>query len=129
MKRPYKTVAKSVQTRSYKTTSKQCVKRKAPERNHILDSPKPGPSRINVIPDTSSDDDDDDDETCCVCDRFQTEEQAACVSLTFVKWARCDGIRNGMPCLHWTHLGYCTPVKVVRRGDEFNCPHCQKPEE
>ncbi|KAH3826767.1 hypothetical protein DPMN_128677 [Dreissena polymorpha] len=47
MKRPYKT-AKSVQTRSYKTTSKQCVKRKAPERNHIVDSPKPGPSRINV---------------------------------------------------------------------------------
>jgi uncharacterized protein (UPF0305 family) len=84
---------------------------------------------VNVIPASSSDDDDDDDETCCACDRFQTEEQAACLSLTFVKWAQCDGIRNGMPCLHWTHLGYCTPVKVIRRGDAFYCPHCQKPEE
>ncbi|KAH3795479.1 hypothetical protein DPMN_149033 [Dreissena polymorpha] len=125
MKIPNKTVAKSVQTRSYKNTSKPCVRIEAPERNHIVDSPKPGPSRINVITDTSS----DYNETCCACDRFQTKEQAAFVSLTFVKWARCDGICNGMPCLHWAHLGYCTPVKVVRREDEVYCPHCQKPEE
>ncbi|KAH3733422.1 hypothetical protein DPMN_039849 [Dreissena polymorpha] len=113
MKRPNKTVAKSEQTRSYKKTIKPCVSRKAPERNHIVDSPKPGPSHITEIPDTSSDDDDDDDgdATCCVFDRFQTEEQEACVSLTFVKWARCDGIRNESPCWHWTHLGFCTPVK------------------
>jgi hypothetical protein len=129
MKRPKKTT-KSVPARLLKTTSKSCVIKKAPEQNFIVDSPKPGPSRMNVIPGTSSsDDDDDDDETCCACDRFQTEEQAACLSLTFVKWAQCDGIRNGMPCLHWTHLGYCTPVKVIRRGDAFYCPHCQKPEE
>lgn len=91
-----------------------------------VSSPLPGPSHINLAVDSSSTDNDSDDDTekCCVCGLFQPRELADCVSLTFVKWAECDGMRNGQPCRHWTHLCFCSPVRVIRRGDKFFCPHC-----
>lgn len=67
---------------------------------------------------TDSDVDDGDDEVCCVCGKFQPEELRACIQLIFVKWAQCD------VCGHWTHLQFCTPVRVIRRGMMFKCPHC-----
>ena len=36
----------------------------------------------------------------------------------FVKWAKCDF------CDHWTHLTFCSQVKILRRDSVFRCPHC-----
>ena len=99
----------------------------------VPSSPVAGPSHINLALDSQSSFDDscsvEDSEKCCVCGLFQPRELANCVSLTFVKWAQCDGVTNGTPCKHWTHLIYCTPVRVIRRGDTFHCPHCKLIEE
>lgn len=91
-------------------------------------SPKPGPSAVNLLSDTdvSSDEEYDDSELCCVCKRHQPIEIARSVSLMFVKWVQCDGMRRGMPCKHWTHLGFCTTQKVIRKGVQFFCIHCQE---
>lgn len=69
---------------------------------------------------SSSNDDDDIDESekCCVCHLFQPKEFHECASLVFLKWAQCD------ICNHWVHLIYCSSTRVIRRGDEFRCPHC-----
>ncbi|XP_053391991.1 uncharacterized protein LOC128554706 [Mercenaria mercenaria] len=91
---------------------------------------QPGPSHINLLPDTPSCDSDSDDEQslCCVCEKFTPTELSKSVSLVFAKWAQCDGMRNDLPCMHWVHLIYCTPVRVIRKGDKFLCPHCDKEE-
>ncbi|WAR24269.1 hypothetical protein MAR_037938, partial [Mya arenaria] len=72
------------------------------------ESPKPGPSHTSSY---GYDTDEMTVENCFFCGCFQTKEQTSCVSLTFVKVDRCDGIVIGRPCNHWTHLKYCTPVK------------------
>ena len=38
--------------------------------------------------------------------------------LVITKWGQCD------ICSHWTHLAYCSPVRVLRLNEEFRCPHC-----
>jgi hypothetical protein len=82
-------------------------------------------SPINtVVISTDTGESEEDSETCCVCGLFQPKEVVNCTSLIFVKWAKCDGIKNGQPCNHWTHLKYCSPVKVLRRNDKFFCCHC-----
>ena len=86
-------------------------------------SPRPGPSHVNLSQ-SSSDDDADDEEVCCVCGRFSPADLASCTSLVILKWAQCDGVRAGVPCKHWVHLGFCTPIRVIRRGDKFFCKHC-----
>jgi len=67
-------------------------------------SQQPGTSRTTPaaasITSVTDDNDDGDDEICCVCGLFQPVELANHVSLTFVKWAQCDGKVNGRPCLH-----------------------------
>ena len=72
--------------------------------------------------------DDDDDESvvseqdteslCCVCSDWQPEEIRGCKTVVFVTWGKCDF------CPHWTHLRYCSEVKVLRRDSVFRCPHC-----
>jgi hypothetical protein len=97
-------------------------------KSSLLSSPKPGPSHINLALDSSAsstDGSDSEEEKCCHCGLFQPKELSNCVSLTFVKWAQCDGLH----CKHWTHLIYCTPTRVIRRGDKFLCPHCKDVEE
>ena len=42
-----------------------------------------------------------------------------CVSVIFLKLAECD------VCSHWTHLQFCSKVKVIRKFDGFRCPHCK----
>ena len=80
-----------------------------------------GGGPINLSPE---DDDTDssmsvaDEELCCVCGKFEPDYVRQCTSVIFTKWAQCD------VCGHWTHLIYCTDVRVVRRGSEFRCPHC-----
>jgi len=54
--------------------------------------------------------------------RFEPEQLKHCVSLVFVKWAKCD-FQN---CTHWTHLTYCCKQRVVRRQENFECP-CHAP--
>ena len=62
----------------------------------------------------------EDEEKCCVCNKFTPQAVRDCVSIVFTKWAQCDD------CNRWVHLKYCTPVKVLRRGDVFHCPECMK---
>ncbi|XP_045188135.2 uncharacterized protein LOC123546012 [Mercenaria mercenaria] len=70
-----------------------------------------------------ADEDDDESDECCVCNLFTPKEVSGATSLIFTKWAQCDGMINGRPCLHWTHLAFCTEVSVVRRGYKFLYPH------
>ena len=124
------TPANAVKSLKGKQPSKSPKSLKEKQSKKAPKSPKPGPSHINLLHDSSEDSEMEiDTDVCCVCNRFQPKEQAECISLTFVKWGQCDGIVNGKPCLHWTHLKYCTPVRVLRRGDKFLCPHCKTNEE
>lgn len=92
----------------------------------VCASPKPGTSGAQSktsgpIPvDTCSSDDNftDDEEVCCICNKWQPEELSHMAGISFVNWGQCD------ICGHWTHLKFCSQVKVLRRGSEFKCPHC-----
>ena len=103
------------------------VKKVAPTVSTYAE-PKPGPSCIIVADsdsDMSVDSDTPLDKLCCVCQRNTPKELRNCVSIVFPKWAQCDGFKaNGMPCNHWTHLIYCSDVRVLRLNDKFYCPHC-----
>ena len=62
--------------------------------------------------------DNEDQTLCCVCDATQPEAFKKSDFLKLLTWAKCDY------CTHWTHLQFCTEVRVIRRGDIFRCPHC-----
>lgn len=97
-----------------------------------IHSPKPSTSGLNrnktsvnlPVPIAESDTEDDDivDETevCCICKRLSPPDLKKLPMLKIVNWAQCD------TCGHWTHLAFCTQVRVVRRLSTFLCPHCQK---
>ncbi|XP_045195071.2 uncharacterized protein LOC123550708 [Mercenaria mercenaria] len=112
-----------------KTAKMSKLVKKSPMKKSV--SPKPGPSHINLLAssESSCDEDIEDEEKCCVCGLFTPTALANAVSITFAKWAQCDGMVNGYPCNHWTHLIHCTNVRVIRRGDTFLCPHCEVMEE
>ncbi|KAH3726453.1 hypothetical protein DPMN_052320 [Dreissena polymorpha] len=59
-----------------------------------------------------------------VCGFHQPIEMKPNKNIIFAKWAQCDGMRGGWPCLHWVHLSYCCPTVNVENGDKFYCPHC-----
>ena len=84
-------------------------------------SKKGGPIEIMEDTDDSQSQDDDvkPEELCCVCGKWQPEELRGVVGLVITKWGQCDA------CLHWTHLAFCTPVRVIRLHDVFLCPHCE----
>ena len=97
----------------------------------IVDESRPSTSGLNKtggpielfsnedISTCSSDDiSESEEDKCCVCNAFQPEEVRKCHSIIFVKWAKCDY------CTHWTHLQFCSYVRVIRMGSEFRCPHC-----
>lgn len=127
--------------KDYESTRKQPLKKKQPaikgdknkskciRKQKVVSvplSPQPGPSNTNMrTPDLQSDSEMEivESEKCCVCKKFTPDEVRDAVSLIFVKWAQCDR------CEKWVHLVYCTPVKVIRRSDNFVCPHCQCLEE
>jgi len=46
----------------------------------------------------------------CVWGKFQPDVMRNSVSLIIVKRVQCDN------CEHWTHLMFCTDVRVVRTG-------------
>jgi hypothetical protein len=85
---------------------------------------KPGPSHMYVdVSDLYVDSDEHDEieekDKCCVCRKFEPDAVRKSVSLIFVKWVQCD------KCEHWTHLMFCTDVRVVRTESEFLCVHCK----
>lgn len=86
-------------------------------------SPVPCCSKENIPPSPENDhnntlSESDDEELCCVCKRRMPPEIKLAYVLEFARWAQCD------ECDHWTHLKYCTQVKVIRRESRFLCPHC-----
>ncbi|KAH3839373.1 hypothetical protein DPMN_112802 [Dreissena polymorpha] len=93
-----------------------------PQSNVV--SPAPGPSNTACLDPTENDTDIIDDEPCCVCGFHQPIEMKRNKNIIFAKWAQCDGMRGGWPCLHWVHLSYCCPTVNVKNGDKFYCPHC-----
>ena len=112
-----------ITTKANKRTKKSEKKTKFEKR----ESPKPSTFGLNLtkragpisLVSESESEDFDDDIPCCVCNKCgQPEELRNCDFITITKWANCD------VCDHWTHLIYCTDVRVVRRGTVFKCPHC-----
>ncbi|CAC5394575.1 unnamed protein product [Mytilus coruscus] len=88
-----------------------------------LNKDKGGPICLDINSLSDSDlTDDDDGETCCVCYKKSPSEIRQLAGIVFVKWAQCDNDN----CRHWTHLQFCSAVRVLRRGDTFFCPHCKE---
>ncbi|KAJ8312138.1 hypothetical protein KUTeg_009511 [Tegillarca granosa] len=84
-------------------------------------SPQPGPSAY-YVDDSGNDFQSEDSDTegdCCICHKNSPPGLRDCLDLVIVKWALCD------ICGHWTHLRFCSSVRVVRRHSEFRCPHCE----
>ena len=84
-------------------------------------SPKPSTSGLGKVILSDSDDDiceQTTEDLCCVCNKHTPDDMNISYVLEFVQWAKCD------KCSHWTHLKYCSPVRVIRRHDQFFCPHC-----
>lgn len=110
--------------------SKSCVNKSKKSKLDSTDKAlaQPGPSRPRRVDDTDSDDNSDDD-LCCVCGKLTPSKMSKNRSIQFVDWAQCDNVRNGKPCMHWTHLKYCTSVRRVESHEKFLCPHCEVPEE
>lgn len=82
---------------------------------------KGGPICINDSMSDSDLTDDDDNDLCCICNQKSPNEIHQMNGIVFVKWAQCDNEN----CRHWTHLQFCSDVRVLRRGDTFLCPHCK----
>ena len=83
-----------------------------------LNNNKGAPLDLTSEDNVDSDFSDEERETCCKCGLWEPQAFRDCTSLLTAKWAQCDF------CPHWTHLIYCSEVRVVRRGDTFRCPHC-----
>ena len=83
-----------------------------------LNNNKGAPLELTSEDNSDSDYSDDDREKCCKCGLWEPDAFRECSSILIAKWAQCDF------CCHWTHLIYCSEVRVVRRGDIFRCPHC-----
>ena len=115
-----------VSEKKQKKTNESKIKMEAMNKNK---DPRPSTSGLNqkggpLHVDNSSVSSESESESiaeedrCCVCNLFHPKELRGCQQLISVKWGQCD------VCNHWTHLGYCTDVRVIRRGDIFKCPHC-----
>ena len=120
-----KSTGKSPTNSKHKSGGKS--KTKTVSKQNAKPEPTPGPSGLcrpinNLITSDESSSEDEDNTKCCVCGKFTPDEVRRSHSVIFTKWVACDG------CSHWTHLIYCTKVRVIRRGDSFLCMHCA-PEE
>ena len=85
--------------------------------------PRPSCSKENALPISPSIVDlstyeDEEEELCCICDKRMPPAVNLAFVVEFAQWAQCD------KCSHWTHLKYCTKIRVVRRESAFLCPHC-----
>lgn len=75
--------------------------------------------RLELSEDASDEDSETEEEKCSVCGKFFPDKQI-CDEIKIVQWGQCD------KCDLWVHLKFCSPVKVLRRGDSFLCPTCSK---
>ena len=86
---------------------------------------KPGPSHIAVSDfageDTNDQSEMQEEEKCYICRQFTPDEIRNSVLLIFTKRVQC----SNEDCKHWVHLGYCTPKRVIGRGEVFYCTHCE----
>ena len=98
----------------FKSPRKVCSKTPIPP----APTPPAGPSAFHLSDDEVSQDEDEQSHLCCVCKGFATPNTSNLPGIFILKWAQCDH------CSHWTHLGYCTKVRVVWRYSEFLCPCC-----
>jgi len=87
---------------------------------------QPGPSALpqakkpritSYDSDSTTADEETDEEKCIVCKRFSPDHSKK-PHVIIVNWGQCD------VCGGWVHLSFCTPVRVIRRGDTFTCPFC-----
>jgi hypothetical protein len=115
------------QKRQAKPSIKTVKAKKAKSKVNInlSKSPVPGPSCLNRCEDLSDSDESDssdipDSDKCIVCHEFYPQNRNKYPYLTIVKWGRCD------KCDGWVHLTFCSEVRVLRLGDTFLCPNCQK---
>ncbi|XP_045213569.1 uncharacterized protein LOC123564232 [Mercenaria mercenaria] len=127
LKRPSESTLQIKPENENKSSSKKSVK----SSKHVeKKSPLPGTSGLNLkttsgIPvDTDSDSDsyveDDETDKCVVCKKSSPDAFTCAYTIEIIKWGRCDS------CSGWVHLKYCTPVRVLRRGDTFICPLCDR---
>jgi hypothetical protein len=73
---------------------------------------------ISLTSDNESDSDflnDDGGKLCCICHKRRPDGLSNWDFITITKWGKCDS------CSHWTHLIYCSNVRVIRCGDKFKC--------
>ena len=64
-----------------------------------------------------SDADIGEDEKCIVCKRFSPDSsKRPCINI--VQWGQNDR------CNVWVHLVFCSPVRVIRKGEQFMWPKC-----
>ena len=120
-----------------KETKEQNIKKETADKTTkkrktgISLSPKPGTSgmfksdAMEGIPITDENDSDNsdiddiyDDVPCCICKQARPPEFNNANYLVITQWAQCD------TCGHWTHLKFCSTVRVVRNDTFFECPHC-----
>ena len=91
----------------------------------VSNSQEAGPSAfyVNDSDDSLYDSSDNDaDGDCCVCKKERSPGLCEALKrgeIVFNNWAQCD------ICDHWTHLRFCSSVRVVRKGTFFKCPHCE----
>ena len=79
-----------------------------------------GPSGVNP-PENLSDTEDDhveESDCCCICKSYYPPQKKNLDHIVIVNWGQCSN------CSHWTHLSFCSPVRVLRRHSIFLCPHC-----
>lgn len=114
---------KSAESKS-KSTNSTARKVSEVSKQKCVDSQQPGPSAYYV--DNSNEDFDSDigmsdkeEDLCCVCKKFSPEGLKNCIDIVIVKWGQCDN------CGHWTHLRFCSNIRVLRRHSEFLCPCCE----
>lgn len=107
--------------------NKKSVNKESNKKRQGL-SPKPSTSGIAKKPRKilapvenieSSDEEVLESEKCVVCRRFSPDTSKR-PYVIIVSWGQCD------QCKGWVHLSFCTNVKVLRRGDTFLCPTCEK---
>ena len=106
-----------------KGKTKTCTygKKRLQRQRNRDESPQPGPSTYYIDDsldmDTTDDEEVAEEEKSCVCKQLTPSKIRQSSALTFVSWVKCD------TCGHWVHFIYETNVRVVRRGDTYNCPH------
>ena len=84
------------------------------------DTTRPGPSAVNPRVNVSDSEDEnvDENDCCCICKSFYPPQNKCLDHIVIVNWGQCSH------CSHWTHLSFCSPVRVLRMHSIFLCPHC-----